>query len=289
MKSGGLIVLVALLSGIVAEGARASIGPIQVVQADSAFDSTDWKQVVVNCPPGTIAFSGGVGLSVGTQTQLPLIVHQSLPQGNPPTGWLGLAQEREPTATFWGITSVALCATVSGYELVESSSPFDGASPKTVFANCPPGKTPIGGGGGIFFFAPELALHRLSSTETGWHATAIAHAAVGNWLLNVKVSCAPAVDVERFAGRTLNETDVVDILELTCPTNRVAIAGGGTGPNRIAIFTTWPVLGGWEVAARKIIPVSNWVLAAEVLCLRPTLFADGFESGDTGGWSSTVP
>lgn len=201
-----------------------------------------------------------------------------------------MAQEREPTATSWGIASVALCATVSGYELVESSTPLAGTSQKTVHAHCPPGKTPIGSGGGIFFFAPELALYRLASIETGWNATAMAHAAVGNWLLNVKVSCAPSVDVERFAGSTVNPADEHSLLELTCPANRVAIAGGGFGSQHIAIFTTRPApfLGGWRVGARKV-PISTRGLGADFLCLRPTLFADGFESGDTGGWSSTVP
>ena len=57
---------------------------IQIVAAKSATDSSDWKQVVVNCPPGTIAYHGGA--SVPATSDLPVVIEQSLPVGgDPPT------------------------------------------------------------------------------------------------------------------------------------------------------------------------------------------------------------
>ncbi|MGH2690558.1 MAG: hypothetical protein ACRDKW_17375 [Actinomycetota bacterium] len=297
MRPVWVIVLVGLLSGIGVDGARAEIGPIQVVTETSAFDGTDFKQLEAECPPGTIAFSGGVGLSAATNEGQNVIVHQSQPQGDPPGSWLGLAQEQTPTTSNWGITVYALCATVDGYELVDVSTPFDSVQNKFIQADCPQGKGPIGGGGGIFLFSPDHRLHVLTPTATGWEARGFSSNPAASWILNAKVSCAPAVPIERIEGFTQNQSvDLRDHLGLYCPGDRLALGGGVfIGPSGIGIYTTRPILGGaqgiegWEVAARNVTGGVAWPMSAAVLCRVSTIFIDSFESGDTSAWSGTVP
>lgn len=284
------LVAVGALAGLAAGDARAQIGPIERFTATSAFDSSDFKQVSVQCPPGTIAFSGGASLT-GNQA-LPVIVHQSQPQGDPPSSWLAVAQEQSATASSWGVTATALCATVTGYELVTASTAFDSTNPKSIDADCPPGKVPIGGGGAVFFFTPDLALNNLGPTATGWEAGAYESDPVSaSWILDVKVSCAPPLRLEEFVVRTRNFSEDRDDLLLSCPDGWIALAGGSraTGNSQAALYLTRPGLGlGWEVGGRRISGSSDWSVFGSVLCLAPTLFADGFEEGDTGGWSGTV-
>jgi len=277
------VVLAGVFAGTGASGALAQIGSIVYVTTNGPLDSTDFKQVTAECPPGTIAFSGGASISTGQQLQL--LMHQSLPQGNPPSSWLSVAQERVPTAANWRLSSHAVCAEIPGYELVESTSPFDSSSLKLVAANCPLGKVPIGGGGGIFFFNPDLALFEFAPTSAGWEVAAQESTPfAGNWLLSVKVSCAPSVDVLRISALTDNPVETRDVLELACPLPRVVVGGGTRVTPGEAVYASHPVSNfGWEVGGRRI-TADPWVLGGSALCLLPVLFADGFESGDTSGW-----
>lgn len=291
-----VVVLAVPWVAVLAGGARAEIGPIQLVTETSAFDSTDFKQLEAECPPGLIAFSGGVGLSAATNQGVNVIVHQSLPQADPPESWLGVAQERTPTTANWGITVHALCATVDGYELVDTSTPFNDGQQKFVNADCPPGKGPIGGGGGTFFFSPDHLLRVLAPTATGWEARAYSENAAASWILNAKVSCAPSIPIERFEGFTENQgNDLRDHLALYCPGDRLALGGGVfIGPTSNAVYATRPLVGaqgiaGWEVAARNFSGGVAWPMSVSVLCRGSSIFIDSFESGDTSAWSGTVP
>ena len=214
----------------------------------------------------------------------PIIVHQSLPVGDPPTAWLAVAQELVPTATSWAVNSHALCAPINGYELVEESSAFDSTDFKLVFVDCPPGKSPIGGGGGIFFFNPDLALFSQQPTATGWLAGGRESSPVaGNWLVNVKVSCAPAVDLESILSGTNFATGNRDELWLQCNAPRVLIGGGVHSEH--AFYGAWPESSiRWQVDGRRISGTAAWTLIGSIVCYLPPLFFDGFESGDTSAW-----
>ncbi len=294
MKRSGmavLVVLVILIAGLGAGAARAQVGPIQRVFLASAFNSTDFKQVEVPCPPGTIAFGGGASLAFGTNQDLPVIVHQSLPVGDPPTSWLALAQERTPTSTSWAMNAYALCAQVVGYELVEAESDFDSIDNRLVSADCPSGKVPIGGGGGIFFFQPDHALYSLSPSDTGWVAAARESSPIAaSWVLAVRVSCAPGVDAVRVQGGTDNATEIRDELYLQCYPPRVVLGGGATVTTGQALYGSWPESDiRWQVAGRRVSGSSASTLIGHVLCVLSPLFLDGFESGDLGGWTGTGP
>lgn len=271
-----------------ADAALAQIGPISYVTANSPLDSSDIKQITANCPQGKIAFNGGASISDGETLQLLLV--QTLPQGNPPTGWFAVAHERVPTAANWRLSAHAVCAEVGGYALVDATSPADSSSQKLLGPACPPGKVPIGGGGGIFgSFSPDLSLFALAPTATGFDVSAQETAPFpGNWILHAKVSCAPA-DALRISAATDNASETRDVLELVCPLPRVMIGGGVRVTPGEAIYQSHPVSNfGWEVGGRKL-SSDPWLLGGSALCLRPNLFADGFESGGTGAWSEAEP
>lgn len=270
---GGLLVATA--------SPAAPIGPIVVVQATSPNDSDDWKQITAPCPPGLIAFGGGASVTPGVS----LVLHQSLPQFDPPSGWLALAQERSSTGANWAVTSWALCAEVSAYTLVSESSPFNSLD-KTIQADCPPGEVPIGGGAGIFVFGPKLALARVAPTVTGWEAEAFeAFPVSANWFLNVKVICAPATGVERFEATTSTTGAFFDTIGLVCSPGRVTLGGGAWSDVQGAmILGTRPrtsiqgAIVAWEVTGWQASP-EPWELHGVTLCLsvQPLIFADGFE------------
>lgn len=260
--------LIGLSAGIATTGALAQIGPIQRVEQTSVFDSSDWKQVEAPCPAGTIAFSGGASVTDGVS----VTIHQSLPLGNPPSSWLAVAQERTAINDSWELTSWALCATVAGYELVDVSTPFDSTSPKNVFAFCPPGKVPIGGGGGIFVFSPNLALERLSLAGMGWAATAVESPSTsGSWILDVKVSCAPALDIKAVSVDTHNEAEGLDDLAFFCPASRIALGGGVTLDNGWVTSSEPLSSEGWYLAGRRRAGGANaaWRLSGWLLCYLP--------------------
>jgi hypothetical protein len=186
---------------------------------------------------------------------------------------------------------------VSGYELLEDSTPFDDSTSKSIAVDCPPGKKPIGGGGGIFLFTPGLALRASIPTETGWQTTAArSSSGSGIWLLDVKLSCAPAVEVERFTASASRLGANLGHLALTCPSSRRAIGGGGrvvsdSSLTPVAMYEMRPsiALGGWGLGGRRIGGSANWRLDVAVLCHLRSIFADGFESGDVGAWPTAAP
>ena len=272
-----LIARVGLSIGIVAAGAagtaRAQIGPISVVQASTAVDSTDFKQVEVDCPPGTIAFAGGASITDhGFVVAGDIVVHQSHPLGDPPTSWLAAAQERSTYNANWELTSWALCATVEGYELVSVSTAFDSSSPKEVSAFCPAGMVPIGFGGAIFFFSPSLVLTALTEIGGGGRARARESPATSaSWILNVKVGCAPGLDVESYRGDSWNGLEDGEDLAIYCPPDRLALGGGVelTNGRPSESRPLFPI--GWYARGSRLIGDAQnpWELESVLQCYRP--------------------
>jgi hypothetical protein len=260
----------ALAANFVAGGdAGAEIGPIQIVQASSAFDSVDWKQVTAHCPSGTIAFAGGANVDGDG----PIVVHQSLPQGDPPSSWIALAQERSIHQESWSVTSWAHCATVEDYELVSEQSASNSSNTKEVAATCPPGKVAIGGGGGIFLFSPELVLTFAGKVSQSWRVEARELPVTSaNWILRSSVSCAPdSLDIAAASGRTDNWIETTEDLALYCAAGQVPLAGGLSFTDA-GLVASQPLADvGWYVRGRRLVgnPGESWFARGEVLCYRP--------------------
>jgi hypothetical protein len=102
-----------------APGAPAMTG-LQIVSVTSSFDSSGYKQVVVNCPTGKTAISGGSNYSADT-APAPLAVATSQPAtngsistaGQTPNGWFVAMNEEGTFAGLWNVTGYAVCATVA--------------------------------------------------------------------------------------------------------------------------------------------------------------------------------
>lgn len=98
------------------EGAKGDTGPpgisgYELVHNASAFDSTDQKSALVNCPEGKRVVGGGTDVSPFTE---PTAVKQNFPFEGPPVyGWFGTAYETTPTAHSWSLFVYAICANVS--------------------------------------------------------------------------------------------------------------------------------------------------------------------------------
>ncbi len=81
-----------------------------VLKADSAFDSTTTKYVIMTCPAGTQVVSGG-GSVFGGGGGVALIADGDVNFTN--TGWEVGAEEMNPTSASWVINAFIICATFS--------------------------------------------------------------------------------------------------------------------------------------------------------------------------------
>lgn len=259
---------------------------IQIFTASSVEDSSSWKQVTVNCPSGTIAYHGGA--SVTASSELPVVIEQSLPVGGvPPTQWLALAQEVEPTSELWRVSAFVHCADVPGYELVNVQSDLNSDVSRELTASCPPGKSVVGGGGGVFFFDQDLGLVGSMADEGGWTVSAREiRPTNASWLLSAFASCAPISELYEI-GVLTRADDPDEGLTLFCGFGDRLVAGGaslrldGAGA---ALQTLDPGPEHFAVKAVDVLSPYSALLLVSNLCWRATLFADGFESGDTTFW-----
>ena len=87
------------------------ISGYELVHNASAFDSTNQKSALVNCPQGKRVVGGGTDVSPFSE---PTAVKQNFPFEGPPVyGWFGTAYETTPTAGSWSVFVYAICVNVS--------------------------------------------------------------------------------------------------------------------------------------------------------------------------------
>jgi len=98
------------------QGAKGDTGPpgitgYEFVHNASAFDSTNQKSALVNCPEGKRVVGGGTDVSPFSE---PIAVKQNFPfEGPPAYGWFGTAYETTATAGSWSVFVYAICGNVS--------------------------------------------------------------------------------------------------------------------------------------------------------------------------------
>jgi hypothetical protein len=98
------------------QGSKGDTGPpgisgYELVHNASAFDSTNQKSALVNCPEGKRVVGGGTDVSPFSE---PTAVKQNFPFEGPPVyGWFGTAYETTPTSNSWNVFVYAICANVS--------------------------------------------------------------------------------------------------------------------------------------------------------------------------------
>ena len=277
------------------------IGPITTVETTSPLNSVDKKMAVATCPPGTIAFSGGVYTQVNEFPFLSgdLAVVWSMSTNNPPTEWVVMAQEVRATDYDWYVRAVAYCADIPGYQKVSGGSLSNSDDGKSIDVSCPQGTTMIGGGSGVWSVPSNMVLLTESRPEgNGWATRAYEFTPTADpWLLGVMASCSPALDLDlevisaypdhQFYG----DQGVI----LDCGANRIAIGGGwGNTGHNISLGVRANQRGAylpqsWRVSADRLIEDVGASLSVSALCLSTRIFSDGFEFGNTSAWSGTMP
>jgi hypothetical protein len=85
------------------------VSGLEIVTAQSAFDSLAFKGVIASCPAGKKVIGGGASMispttSVALSTSMPTVAG---------TGWHALAEEVNPTAFNWLVRAYAICANVA--------------------------------------------------------------------------------------------------------------------------------------------------------------------------------
>jgi hypothetical protein len=82
------------------------------VDAHSAYDATDAKDVTVQCPSGKKVVGGGATITAITGSSAPIVLTSSEPF-NALNHWYARGRENAPYGSQWRVTAIALCATVT--------------------------------------------------------------------------------------------------------------------------------------------------------------------------------
>jgi hypothetical protein len=91
----------------------AGVSGRQVVAAESASSSLDYKQLQVNCPAGKVPVGGGGGVSGGFGfAPDEVAMHASAPSADG-AGWFVTANETISTAVAWIVYARVICVTAS--------------------------------------------------------------------------------------------------------------------------------------------------------------------------------
>jgi hypothetical protein len=95
----------AALEGDPGPAGAPGLSDVQIVSADSANDSDNFKSAVAECPSGKTLIAGGAGLS-GPAASLALT--SSAPSD--PGEWIAIAVETSSTPDSWLVRAYAVCA-----------------------------------------------------------------------------------------------------------------------------------------------------------------------------------
>lgn len=85
------------------------VSGLEVVTAQTGFDSLAFKGVIVSCPAGKKVLGGGASV-ISPSTDVALSGSQPTSSG---TGWHANAAEVNPTASLWLVRAHAICANVA--------------------------------------------------------------------------------------------------------------------------------------------------------------------------------
>jgi hypothetical protein len=196
----------------------------------------------IECPTGTVPLGGGVFVQSNSTAAN---INSSAPT---PTGWSGWVNNTSGETTFFQVQ--VICAKQPPrYSVVSSAENVPGQSHLEVFAECPKGSKPLGGGG--FTTSQSLSVN-LSSTYAsgqGWRAS-LHNNGVTTTLLQTYAVCGKvrgysvAVGPEVFTP-PLTQTQ----LFVACPAPTVATGGGAltlTSNLAVNLNSTIAFNGGWE-------------------------------------------
>lgn len=159
--------------------------------SDSSVQSESTNKFVdTACPFGRVPLGGGARM-IGDASGLRLLwsgLQPVAPELGPSNRWEALARD-DDGAGVWRLLVDAICATVSDYEVVSESTEQREASRQVVVAECPAGKSVLGGGVHIDGVWDGVQLERSAfEPPNRWVATA-RDDGDGSWSITADVIC----------------------------------------------------------------------------------------------------
>jgi hypothetical protein len=196
----------------------------------------------VDCPAGTVPLGGGVLIESNFTAAN---INGSIPT---PTGWSGWVNNTTGFTTFFQVQ--AICAKQpKGYTVVTSAENVPGQSHLEVFAECPKGSKPLGGGGFTSSLSTSVNLSGSYASGQGWRSI-LHNQGVTTTLLQTYAVCGRVkgyfVAVGPEAGTPGGSQTQ---LFVSCPAPLVPLGGGVltlTSNLSVNLNSSIAFNGGWE-------------------------------------------
>ncbi len=250
-------------------------------------NTTDTKEHVAACSPGTVAVGGGFVLD-GAPPRLLLTANHPVVSDGVPVGWRARAQEEVSSLSFWNMRAFAVCAPATAVLVVTETSPVSDGTNQTAESVCPGELVALGGGGEL---SGGLSSRTLSASEplpfgitdgeqaVGWRTGATEVAASEEFSsVTTYAICGHLPDVAVHRTTTPATTSEEIGLFAECPNGQLAIGSGwnvraGTGVDKrilesravnIEIFDGQK--DAYQFAALDPTPQPAWSFNAYVMC-----------------------
>jgi len=281
--------LACIAAGLLALGATTSVAAAapagyEIVTAETAVDTFPEKQVSATCPAGKVVLGAAWADLDSTSAIMDGVATYFLPSWDG-SGWMVNVRHESGYEPSWKLRLRLVCALrPSGYQLVTNDSAVNDDSTKQAHPACPAGKLALSAGFGVLDSTSAIldgqATYFLADYNgAGWLMNARNDSAFSpTWKLRSTVICAkwralPGYQV--VTQESALDTVSSKFVELTCPTNKVAL-GAGWGVVKAGYeildgvathFDSYWDGSGWYVFGAAPSWPSDWRLQARALCV----------------------
>ena len=196
----------------------------------------------IECPTGTVPLGGGVFVQSNSTAAN---INSSAPT---PTGWSGWVNNTSGATTFFQVQ--AICAKKpTRYSVVTSAENVPGQSHLEVFAECPKGTKPLGGGGFTTSLGLSVNLSGTYASGQGWRSI-LHNQGVTTTLLQTYAICGKVKGYTVAVGPEVGTPGATQTqVFVACPAPTVATGGGVltlTSNLAVNLNSTIAFNGGWE-------------------------------------------
>jgi hypothetical protein len=196
----------------------------------------------IECPTGTVPLGGGVFVQSNSTAAN---INSSAPT---PTGWSGWVNNTSGATTFFQVQ--AICARApTRYSVVTSAENVPGQSHLEVFAECPKGTKPLGGGGFTSSLGLSVNLSGSYASGQGWRSI-LHNQGLTTTLLQTYAICGKVKGYTVAVGPEVGTPGATQTqVFVACPAPTVATGGGVltlTSNLAVNLNSTIAFNGGWE-------------------------------------------
>ncbi len=271
--------VIAILLCLAARPGLAVVLGYEVVTGSSLVDSSTYKNVSLNCPPGKFVLGGGARV-IGSAPGLALDTSGPFTVP-PPTDWIADAVETIPTNDNWSLEVNLICGVVPDYEVIMLEGAADSTDEKSQIVSCPAGKQVLGGGTRLWGTNSANVVLTASgpvgpaAAPTGWRSGAHEVVSLGNaWGLRTDVFCGNVLGYEVSTAIGLEDSTEPKSTLLVPPIlpGQVLIGGGAqlfgliAGTGLLASDADGPVNNplAWLGSARELVATPDaWGLRVD--------------------------